>query len=152
MSELSARYQEILLDHGQHPRHFGELKNPTHAAFGSNPLCEDDIKIYLILTGQAIKAIQFTGSGCHLCIASASLLTEHLQNKTVLEAQDCFAAFLQLLENNVTSETSALGKLTLFKHIHHLPLKVKCATLPWQLLKVALIKEPQEENSYVRMV
>lgn len=152
MSELSARYQEILLDHGQHPRHFGELKNPTHAAFGSNPVCEDEIKLYLMLAGQVIEAIQFTGSGCNLCIASASLLTEHLQNKTVLEAQDCFAAFLQLIENNATTETAALGQLTIFKHVYHFPLKVKCATFPWHVLKVALIKEPQNENSYVRMV
>ncbi|HRE32287.1 MAG TPA: SUF system NifU family Fe-S cluster assembly protein [Candidatus Berkiella sp.] len=152
MSKLSPRYQEILLDHSQHPRHFGELENPTHAAFGSNPLCSDDIKLYLILAGQTINAIQFTGSGCHICLASASLLTEHLQNKTVLEAQDCFATFLQLVENNVATETSSLGQLTIFAHIHHSPLQVKCAIFPWQLLKVALIKEPQSEKPDVRMV
>lgn len=140
MNDLLALYQEVILDHSRHPRHFGELAGATHQAEGLNPLCGDEIKIYLNIADQIIKAIQFTGIGCAICMASASLLTEHLDGKTVLEAQDGFAAFITLAEKGTTSENYKLDKLSVFESVHNFPLRVKCATLPWHALKAALIK------------
>jgi len=140
MNDLLALYQEVILDHSRHPRHFGELYGATHQAEGNNPLCGDDITLYLTLSDQAIQAIQFTGNGCAICMASASLLTEHVSGKTILQVQDSFAAFMHLAERGAESSDVSLGKLTVFASVHRFPLRVKCATLPWHALKAALIK------------
>ncbi len=140
MNDLLALYQEVILDHSRHPRHFGELVGATHQAEGVNPLCGDEIKLYITIADQIIKAIQFTGIGCAICMASASLLTEHLAGKTVLEAQDGFAAFMSLAEKGTHPEHYKLDKLSVFGSVHNFPLRVKCATLPWHALKAALIK------------
>jgi nitrogen fixation NifU-like protein len=140
MNDLLALYQEVILDHSRHPRHFGELAGATHQAEGVNPLCGDEVKLYLNIADQIIKAIQFTGIGCAICMASASLLTEHLAGKTVLQAQDGFAAFMTLAEKGSHSEGYKLDKLSVFESVHNFPLRVKCATLPWHALKAALIK------------
>lgn len=140
MNDLLALYQEVILDHSRHPRNFGELVGATHQAEGVNPLCGDQVKLYLTIADQVIKAIQFTGIGCAICMASASLLTEHLTNKTVHQAQDGFAAFMLLAEKGAQPEQYNLGKLSVFESVHNFPLRVKCATLPWHALKAALIK------------
>jgi nitrogen fixation NifU-like protein len=140
MNDLLALYQEVILDHSRHPRHFGELVDATHQAEGVNPLCGDEIKLYLTIADQVIIAIQFTGIGCAICMASASLLTEHLTGKTVHQAQDGFAAFMSLAEKGTQPEHYKLGKLSVFESVHNFPLRVKCATLPWHALKAALIK------------
>jgi nitrogen fixation NifU-like protein len=140
MNDLLALYQEIILDHSRHPRHFGELIGATHQAEGNNPLCGDEITLFVTLSDQTIQAIQFTGTGCAICMASASLLTEHVSGKSLLEAQDSFAAFLHLAEKGTEPANVNLGKLTVFASVHHFPLRVKCATLPWHALKAALIK------------
>lgn len=144
MKELLALYHEVVNDHSRHPRHFGELLSATHEAEGSNPSCGDHIKLYIILVEQTIRTIQFSGSGCALCMASASLLTEHLLGKSLLQVQDNFAAFFQMIEQGNPTEDSSLGKLKIFANVHNFPLQVKCATLPWHALKVALIKESIE--------
>lgn len=139
MNELMSLYQEVILDHSRHPRHFGEMANATHQATGANPLCGDEMTIFVNLVDQTIQNIQFTGSGCAIMMASASLLSEHLYGKTLLQAQDCFAAFLQLVQTGGDTKPEApLGKLKIFASVHHFPIRVKCATLPWHALKEAL--------------
>ncbi|MGE3319821.1 MAG: Fe-S cluster assembly sulfur transfer protein SufU [Candidatus Berkiella sp.] len=139
MNELLSLYQEVILDHSRHPRHFGELASATHQATGVNPLCGDEMTIFVKLADQTIQNIQFTGSGCAIMMASASLLTEQLTGKTLLQAQDCFAAFLHLVETgDDTQAPLLLGKLKIFSSVHHFPIRVKCATLPWHALKEAL--------------
>jgi nitrogen fixation NifU-like protein len=140
MNDLLALYQEVILDHSRHPRHFGKLIGATHQAEGNNPLCGDEITLFVILNDQTIQNIQFTGTGCAICMASASLLTEHIAGKTLHQAQDSFAAFLHLAEKGTEPDRLTLGKLKVFASVHHFPLRVKCATLPWHALKAALIK------------
>ena len=92
------------------------------------------------MSDQTIQAIQFTGTGCAICMASSSLLTEHLLGQSLLQAQDSFAGFLHLASTGEEPSNVSLGKLMVFASVHHFPLRVKCATLPWHALKAALIK------------
>ncbi len=142
MNELLALYEEVVLEHSRHPRHFGELLEATHQAEGNNPLCGDGdhIKLYITLVEQTIKAIQFTGLACAVCMASASMLTEFLHGKSLLHAQDSFVAFLQLIEQGTLTDECSLGKLTVFASMQRFPQYTKCAALPWHALKAALIK------------
>src|SRR5712692_4244003 len=88
--ELSDLYQEVILDHCKHPRNFHEMASPTCSAQGHNPLCGDQLKLFLAVDGDTIKDISFLGSGCCISKASASLLTESVKGKARDEVQRMF--------------------------------------------------------------
>src|ERR1043165_6511438 len=88
--DLSDLYQEVILDHCKRPRNFHELASPTCSAQGHNPLCGDQLKLFLAMEGEVIKEISFVGSGCCISKASASLLTESVKGKTKTEVQKMF--------------------------------------------------------------
>ena len=139
-SELRDLYQEMILDHGKRPRNFGELPGANRHAEGYNPLCGDRETVYLKVEGDVLEDVRFTGAGCAISTASASMMTEGLKGKTRPEADALFAKFHDLL----TGETKAgpgglpLGKLTVFSGVREYPVRIKCATLPWHTLKAAL--------------
>ena len=87
MMDLRELYQDIILDHGRHPRNFRKIENPTHTARGYNPLCGDRVAVYLSLDGDVIKDAAFEGRGCAISTAAASLMTEVLKGKTVADAR-----------------------------------------------------------------
>src|SRR5438552_17771219 len=91
--DLRELYQDIILDHGRHPRNFHALEHPTHLARGHNPLCGDRVTIYLAVDGDRISDVSFEGRGCAISTAAASLMTEVLKGKTVAEARALFAQF-----------------------------------------------------------
>ncbi len=103
MNDLSLLYQELILDHCRHPRHFGELANATHHARGLNPFCGDDVSIALNIKDNKINNIQFTGKGCAICMASASLMCEQLQNKSPEEVQELFDLFINQFQDTPQS-------------------------------------------------
>lgn len=139
MNDLLSLYHDLILDHCRHPQHFGPLNNPTHTAEGYNPICGDEVKIYLEITDDRIHQLQFTGTGCAICLASASMMAVLLQNKTVNETQNLIALFHSLLTTeNPLPETELLGKLTILANVKKYPIRVKCATLAWHTLKAAL--------------
>ena len=127
-------YQEIILDHGQTPRNFGECNNFNKSAKGHNPLCGDKVNITLIVdTKNTINDIKFSGEGCAISIASASLMTEKLKNKTLDEANIIFDDFTNLIKGQtdnlkVLSEDDSLYAL---KGVTAFPMRVKCATMAW---------------------
>lgn len=130
-------YHDLIIDHGTQPRNCGKLDDANHSAEGFNPLCGDKIYLYLKIQNDRILAASFTGQGCAISNASASLMTETLVGKTLMEAQDLFNAFQQLL----TSDSSAdidLGKLQALAGVRAFPARVKCATLAWHTLLSAL--------------
>ncbi len=86
-------YQDIILDHGRHPRNFRALPHPSHFAHGHNPLCGDRVTVYVELDGERIKDVSFEGRGCAISTASASLMTEILKGKTLGEATALFKQF-----------------------------------------------------------
>src|SRR5512146_2608995 len=134
--DLSDLYQQVILDHCKHPRNFHELPACTCSAQGHNPLCGDQLKLYLALEGDVIKDISFLGSGCCISKASASLLTESAKGKTKAEMQQVFE---QVHEMFTTGEVRGdVGKLAVFAGVHKFPARVKCAILAWHALMGAL--------------
>jgi nitrogen fixation NifU-like protein len=138
MSDLRDLYQEVILDHNRQPRNFGPLPEANRSAEGSNPLCGDQVKVFLKLAGDRVEGITFEGAGCAISTASASLMTEALAGKTVAEARALFDQFHQLLTVGEAGDPETLGKLAVFSGVREFPMRVKCATLAWHTLKAAL--------------
>jgi nitrogen fixation NifU-like protein len=134
--ELSELYQEVILDHCKHPRNFRELGNPTCSAQGHNPLCGDQLKLFLSVEGDVVKDISFLGSGCCISKASASLLTESVKGKSKSDIQKMFD---QVHEMVTTGDVNGeVGKLAVFAGVHKFPARVKCAILAWHAVMAAL--------------
>jgi nitrogen fixation NifU-like protein len=139
---LRELYQEVILDHSRHPRHFGALEGATHTAEGYNPLCGDRVKIYLALDDAGrIESITFEGKGCAISQSSASLMTDMLTGRTVAEAEKMMGGFLHLVKGEAdTGELDAddREKLEVMAGVSAFPMRVKCATLAWHTMKSAL--------------
>ena len=133
-------YGELLKDHGNKPRNFGPLPDATLVKKGFNPLCGDEITVFLNLDGDTIKKVSFTGKGCLFFNASASLMTQTLQGKTKDDAQKLFQDFHEMMtvESIIEPDVTKMGKLAIFFKLRNVPMRVKCATLCWHTLKAAL--------------
>jgi nitrogen fixation NifU-like protein len=143
MMDLRELYQDIILDHGQHPRNKHPMEAPSHFANGHNPLCGDKITIYLKMAGDRIEDVSFEGRGCAISTASASLMTEILKGKTEAEAQQLFHAFqAKVTGGEAPAPDEALEddfeRLAPLSGVKAYPVRVKCATLPWRALEAAL--------------
>ena len=134
---LRELYQEMIVDHGKSPRNFGKLSEATHLHAGHNPLCGDQLIIYLILQKGVIEEAQFEGTGCAISVASSSLMIEVIKGKTVEEVEELFKNFHGLVTDGKAKE-DVLGKLVALSGVAQFPIRVKCATLPWHTLKAAL--------------
>lgn len=137
--ELSELYQELIIDHGTHPRNCCALDSASHSAEGLNPLCGDKVHVYCQIEENRIKAVTFEGSGCAISMASASLMTEILLDKTVEEADNIFNEFKAMVTDESTSSHD-IGKLEALAGVKAYPSRVKCATLAWHTLNNALKK------------
>ena len=138
--ELRELYRELILDHARSPRHFGKLTDATHSAEGINPLCGDKLTLQLILDNdERVVDIRFSGMGCAISTASASLMTEFARGKTKSEILDTKSRFLELLTGNPNEKGDAeeLGKLAVFSGVREFPARVKCATLSWHTMQAA---------------
>jgi nitrogen fixation NifU-like protein len=140
MSELRELYQSVILDHNKRPRNFGEPEAANRSADGFNPLCGDKITVYLELEGDVVKDVGFSGSGCAISTASASLMTQSIKGKPVDDVRRLFDGFHALVTTDPGDEADAaeLGKLVVFGGVREFPVRVKCATLAWHTLKSAL--------------
>lgn len=137
MSELRDLYQELIIDHGRKPRNFGELSEANFIQEGYNPLCGDRLTVFLQEENGLIKNVQFTGIGCAISMASASLMTESLKGKSVNEAQQLFEKFHRLVTGTET-HSEDLGKLMALAGVAEFPARVKCATLCWHTIAAAI--------------
>jgi nitrogen fixation protein NifU and related proteins len=139
---LRELYQEVILDHSRHPRHFGPLEGATHVGEGYNPLCGDRVKVYLVLDAQnRIADIRFEGKGCAISQASASLMTDMLTGRTQDEAEKLMGGFLHMVKGEAdTGELDAddRERLEVMAGVSAFPMRVKCATLAWHTMKSAL--------------
>jgi nitrogen fixation protein NifU and related proteins len=140
VSELRDLYQEVILDHNRRPRNFVVLEPHSHHAHGYNPLCGDKVQVYLNVRGDLIEAASFRGEGCAISTASASIMTELLQGRTLEQAHALFEAFRHLL---MDSEPAAAPeeKLAVLAGVREYPSRVKCATLPWHAFEAALAQQ-----------
>jgi len=134
--DLSDLYQQVILDHCKHPRNFHELASPSCTAQGHNPLCGDQLKLYLLTEGETIKDISFLGSGCCISKASASLLTESIKGKTKADVQKMFDQVHAMVTTG--DQAGDVGKLAVFAGVHKFPARVKCAILAWHAVMAAL--------------
>ena len=142
MPDLSDLYQQIIIDHSQHPHNFCTLEHPSCSKDGYNPLCGDKITLYVNEKNGVITDICFQGSGCAISTASASLMTDIAKGKTIVEILDLFDDFQKLVTTGELKNPEKLGKLAVLVGVHEFPMRVKCATLAWHTLKAALVKDP----------
>ncbi|NNM87918.1 MAG: SUF system NifU family Fe-S cluster assembly protein [Phycisphaerae bacterium] len=140
MSDLRELYQEVILDHAKKPRNFHTMPDSAHAADGHNPLCGDRLRVFVRVENGVIEDVSFTGSGCAISTASASMMTEALNGKSLADAQAIFESFHNLLTtgNHADKDEELLGKLAVFGGVREFPVRVKCATLAWHTLQAAL--------------
>ncbi|HET6977549.1 MAG TPA: SUF system NifU family Fe-S cluster assembly protein [Pyrinomonadaceae bacterium] len=145
MSELSELYQQVILDHNKKPRNFRKLENANHTAEGYNPLCGDQLTIYLDLENGLVKEVGFEGSGCAISKASASMMTQAVKGKSKEQAENLFQEFHSMVTGDLNEEVddNSLGNLKIFAGVREFPVRVKCATLPWHTLHAALNKQDQ---------
>lgn len=144
MDELRELYQEVILDHGRHPRNFGALEGCNRTAHGYNPMCGDTLVIYLRVDGDGtIEDVTFKGKGCAISVASASMMTEILKGRTVEEAERLFNAFHDMCtkddaEAPADVDGEALERLEVLSGVREFPVRVKCATLAWHTMDAAV--------------
>ena len=140
-AHLRELYQEIILDHSRHPRHFGALADANHVAEGYNPLCGDKVKIYLKVDAKdRISDVSFEGKGCAISVASASLMAEMLKGRTTQEAETLMGGFLKLVKGEGASGLGGDERehLEVMAGVSAFPMRVKCATLAWHAMRSAL--------------
>jgi nitrogen fixation NifU-like protein len=135
-SGLEVLYRDVIRDHNKRPRNFCVLEGGSKAE-GSNPLCGDRLTVYLRVANGTIQEAAFQGFGCAIAIASASLMTESVKGKTLAEAEAQFEHFLQMITAPADAPVGDVGDLSAFAGIRRFPVRVKCATLPWQALRAA---------------
>ena len=145
MSELSELYQQVILDHNKKPRNFRKLETANHSAEGYNPLCGDQLTVYVNLEDDLVKEVGFEGSGCAISKASASMMTQVVKGKTREEAEVLFDEFHRMVTGklDVEEDENKLGKLKIFAGVLEFPARVKCASLSWHTLHAALNNEAE---------
>ena len=151
--DLKDLYQEIILDHGKNPRNLGKFENFNKDAKGHNPLCGDNVHIYLKLNeNKKVEDISFEGHGCAISMASASIMTDLVKGKEEAEVKEIVNDFLDMikekeeLQNKILNEDEKT-KLMCLSGVKQYPMRVKCATLPWHTLISAMTNRPGEVNT-----
>ena len=144
MASLDDLYKEIILDHYRSPRNQGELEPPAHRCEGFNPLCGDEVIVFVSLINKKIEEIKIGGQGCSISQASASMMTEIIKGKSVSEAEEIIQAFKEMMdiyeselsgkETDGTSSSIDLGDLEALQGVVKYPVRIKCATLAWNTL------------------
>ncbi len=139
MSDFKDLYRNAIVDHYKKPRNYHTIEQANRKAEGNNPLCGDKFSIFLQIDNGVISDIGFTGAGCAISTASASMMTENLRGKTETQARTILAQFTDLLTGSSDSrEVASLGSLSVFKDVREYPARVKCALLAWSTFLAAL--------------
>lgn len=141
MFDLKDLYLQVIVDHNKSPRNFGVLNPASHDAEGYNPLCGDQLHIYLNINDEGvIKDVKFEGQGCAISTASASLMTEALKGKNVAEFGQIFENFTHMATADMSEPPNeeVLGKLAALAGVREFPSRIKCATLCWHTMKAAI--------------
>lgn len=145
MTDALALYQQAILDHNRQPRNCRSMPDATHTGLGCNPLCGDEYTVYLRIEGGRIADVSFSGSGCAISKASASMMTTSVLDKTLSEAETLADRFSHTVTGGSGSPqgTEDLGSLNAFAGVREHPLRAKCAVLPWRALMAALRGEQE---------
>ena len=151
--DLRDLYQEVILNHGKSPRNFRPVEDATCLAHGNNPICGDMLVVYLTLDGDGrIEDVAFQGEGCAISVASASMMTEILKDKSVDEAKRLFEGFHDMctkddfdLSELSDFDEDSVERLVMLSGVKAFPIRVKCATLAWHTMQAAV--EGEDEAS-----
>ena len=139
LGELEELYQEVILDHSRRPRNFGELPDASVKVHGDNPSCGDEIHLAVKFDDNGgFEQIKFTGHGCAISQASASLMTMKLKGKNRAEVEEMLKAFHDLVTTEKNNAPKSLGDLQVMRGVRKFPQRVKCAMLPWRAIEQAL--------------
>ena len=151
--DLKELYQDIILEHGKSPRNFGKCEKYTHEAKGYNPLCGDQVHVYLKLNNEKnVENLTFEGSGCAISIASTSIMTELVKGKSIETAKKIVTDFLNMIKNTSEIKSNDLDedqkmKIMSLSGVKQYPMRVKCATLAWHTLTSAMEGKKKEVNT-----
>ena len=151
--DLKQLYQDIILEHGKSPRNFGKCSQYTHEAKGHNPLCGDQVQVYLKLNREKkVENLTFEGSGCAISIASTSIMTELVKGQSIDVTKKIVIDFLNMIKNTSEIKSSHLDKDQITKimslsGVKQYPMRVKCATLAWHTLTSAIEGRKDEVNT-----
>ena len=152
---LKELYQDIILEHGKNPRNFGKCSGHNHEAKGHNPLCGDQVKVYLKLNqDKKVDEVSFEGSGCAISMASTSIMTELVKGKSFENAKKIVDEFLNMIKSGKEMKTNILSedqitKIMSLSGVKQYPMRVKCATLSWHTLISAMDGKKKEVNTEV---
>lgn len=141
MTNIRELYQELIIDHGRHPRNFRTPEYFTHSKDGLNPLCGDKVTIYLDIKDGLVVDVSFSGCGCAISTASASLMTQAVKGKSLKEIKVLFEKFHDLMLKK--GDGDGLGKLSILSGVKEYPARVKCATLAWHTMVAAIDEDTQ---------
>ena len=151
--DLKQLYQDIILEHGKSPRNFGKCEKYTHEAKGHNPLCGDQVQVYLKLNNaNKVEDLKFQGSGCAISIASTSIMTELVKGKSTESAKKIIFDFLNMIKTASEIKSNDLDedqkiKIMSLSGVKQFPMRVKCATLAWHTLTSAIEGKKEEVNT-----
>jgi nitrogen fixation NifU-like protein len=138
-SELEELYQQVLLDHSKRPRNFGEITEGAVIVHGDNPSCGDEINLHVLFGADgSVEDVKFTGQGCAISQASASMMTLKLKGKSREEATEMLRSFQDLIMKDVPEPPRMLGDLRLLQGVRKFPQRVKCAMLAWRAFEEAI--------------
>ena len=151
MSELSELYQQVILDHNKKPRNFQKLEGANRISEGYNPLCGDQLTVYMLMDEGVVRELSFVGTGCAISKASASMMTQAVKGKTREEAQVLFDEFHRMVTGELDEELTPnqLGRLKIFSGVRDYPARVKCASLAWHTMKAALEGEQTTSTEHL---
>ncbi len=147
MADLRDLYQQLIIDHGRHPRNKRHMVEANHRQVGNNPLCGDKLVVYVQERDGVIDDVSFEGEGCAISVASASLMTEALKGKTLTEARQLFQQFHHMTTSDDVFDEDAMGKLAVLSGVRDYPMRVKCATLCWHTIDAALHDQADEVST-----
>jgi nitrogen fixation NifU-like protein len=147
LGDLEDLYQQTIVDHSRSPRNCRRLDDATGTCEGFNPFCGDRVKVFVRMEGDTLADVTFTGRGCAICTASASMMTEALKSRSRAGAEELFERFHTMLTADNGSDAEALDKLVVFEGVRRFPIRVKCATLPWHSMRSAMTGDGSDKFS-----
>ena len=142
-AQAEALYQELILEHYRKPRNMGALEGATGSAKQSNPLCGDNVEVSVAVAGDVVSQARFTGEGCSIMRATASMMTELARGKTLPELRELSRCFTRVIAGGGNDkDCQALGDLSALSAIHRVPARARCAMLPWEAMEAAVGASP----------
>ena len=139
--ELRDLYQEVILDHGKNPRNFGVLEQYTCTSEGNNPMCGDQLTVYIDIKDDVVSDVSYRARGCAISIASASIMSSMIKGRTIEEVQILFDKFHKLCTGQEVEEDDDTEKLRVLSGVSQFPTRVKCATMSWHAVDSAIKSE-----------